>query len=568
MTAFLFRQPAGHPWSIPLAVGAALVLAALPAWAGEGAVPADPVFTYTTSAGDTLIGLGKRFLVDPARWPELAKVNRVPNANRIPTGQTLAIPLRLMATQPAPGQVLSASGEVQGTGQQPVLAGQALPPGAELRTGEGQATVRLADGTLLHLRAGSQLVVDTAHRVTKAGVVQSGVTLQRGQVDVQAQKAPAGMPGFRVGTPQGVLGVRGTEFRVRADEQEATTRGEVLEGAVAVDGLGGQPGRPGQPAQPGQRVQAGQGVVVDRSGQVALPVALLAAPDLSALPLLQERPLVRFTLAPQAGAVAYRAQVATEGGFATLAADVRSDSTELRIAGLPDGDHVMRVLAEDAQGLQGLNAEHRFRLKARPEPPLPSAPQPRTIIAGQGVQLAWTANPEARSYRLQLAQSEDFSQPLLRDLRGHEAAALALDGLAPGVYFWRLASERSATDQGPFGAAQRFEMRAIPKPPAPPEVGDRSIRLAWEGLPGQTFEVQFARAPDFAPVLLERRTRTPALEIELPGGGRFFVRVRALDPDGFVGPYSSPQQFQLPTCLRDGQLGCVKADGQSVQVAD
>lgn len=348
MTAFLFRQPAGHPWSIPLAVGAALVLAALPAWAGEGAVPADPVFTYTTSAGDTLIGLGKRFLVDPARWPELAKVNRVANAHRIPTGQQLAIPLRLMATQPAPGQVLSASGEVQGTGQQPVAAGQALPPGAQLSTGEGQATVRLADGTVLHLRAGSRLVVDTAHRVTKAGVVQSGVTLQRGQVDVQAQKAPAGMPGFRVGTPQGVLGVRGTEFRVRTDEREATTRGEVLEGAVAVDGLGGQPG---------QRVQAGQGVVVDRGGQVAPPVALLAAPDLAGLPLLQERPLVRFTLAPQAGAVAYRAQVATEGGFATLAADVRSDSTELRIAGLPDGDHVMRVLAEDAQGLQGLNAD-------------------------------------------------------------------------------------------------------------------------------------------------------------------------------------------------------------------
>ena len=567
MTAFLFCQPAGHPWSAPLAVGAALVLAALPAWAAEGerAVQADPVFTYTTSAGDTLIGLGKRFLIDPARWPELAKVNRVPHANRIPTGQSLAIPLRLMATQPAPGQVLAASGEVQGTGRQAEVAGQTLPPGAELRTGAGQVTVRLADGTVLQLRAGSHLVVDTAHRVTQAGVVQSGVTLQRGQVDVQAQPARAGMPGFRVGTPQGVLGVRGTEFRVRADEQEATTRGEVLEGAVAVDGLGSQPG---QPAQPGQRVQAGQGVVDDRSGQVAPPVALRAAPDLSGLPLLQERPLVRFTLAPQALAVAYRAQVATEGGFEILAADVRSDSTELRIAGLPDGDHVMRVRAEDAQGLQGLNAEHRFRLKARPEPPLPSAPVARTIIAGGQVQLAWTANPEARSYRLQLARGEDFSPPLLRDLRGHEAVALSLDGLPPGVYFWRLASERSASDQGPFGAVQRFEMRAIPKPPPPPEVGDRSIRLAWEGQPGQTFEVQFARAADFAQVLLERRTSVPALEIELPGGGRYFVRVRALDPDGFVGPYSSPQQFQLPSCLRDGQLGCVKAAGQSVQVAD
>jgi hypothetical protein len=538
-------------------VAAALVVAALPAVAAEPS-SADPVFNYTTVAGDTLIGLGRRFLLLPSRWPELARVNRVANPNRIPTGQSLAIPLRLMATEPLPAQVLSARGEVQANGRSAVVAGQTLAPGAELRTGDGQASVRLADGTLLHLRAGSQVVVDSAHRVLKAGVVQSGVTLQRGQVDVQASPARAGMPGFRVGTPQGVLGVRGTEFRVRADEREAVTRGEVLEGAVAVDGLGGQPG---------QRVQAGQGVVVDRGGQVALPVPLLTAPDLSGLPLLQERPLVRFTLPAQPGAVAYRAQVASEADFVTLSADVRSTGPELRIAGLPDGDHLLRVRAEDAQGLQGQDAVHRFRLKARPEPPLPSLPQPRAVIPGDQVQLTWTANPEARSYRVQLARGEDFTQPL-RDLRGHASPTLNLDGLAPGVYHWRLASERSEADQGPFGAPQRFELRAIPKPPPPPVVTDRTMRLAWEGQPGQTFEVQFARGPAFDPLLLERRSSSPSLEIELPGSGRFFVRLRALDPDGFVGPYSSAQQFQLPNCLRDAGLGCVKADGQPVQVAD
>lgn len=563
MTAFVFHQSAGRRWSTPLTVGAALVLATSPAWAGK-TVPTDPVFTHTTAAGDTLIGLGKRFLVDPKRWPEIAQANRISNANRIPAGQPLSIPLRLMATRPAPGQVLLASGEVHGADRQAVKAGQSLPPGAELHTGDGQATVRLVDGTVLHLRAGSHLVVDTAHRVPQAGAVQSGVTLQRGQVDVQAQKAPAGMPGFRVGTPQGVLGVRGTQFRVRADDQDATTRGEVLEGAVAVDGRGGPSGQPGRT---GQRVQAGQGVVVGRSGQVTPPVALPAAPDLSGLPALQERPLVRFSLLPQAGAKAYRAQVATESSFSTLLADVRSESPELRIAGLPDGDYLLRVQAEDAQGLQGLNAEHRFRLKARPEPPLLSAPPPRTVIAGQHVQLAWTANPEARSYRLQLAHSEDFTQPL-RDLHGHEAVTLDLDGLQPGVYFWRLASERNASDRGPFGAVQRFEMRAIPKPPAPPQVQDRWVRLAWEGLPGQTFDVQFARDPAFTQGLLTQRARSPALELELPDSGRFFVRIRAQDPDGFVGPFSLPQQFQLPHCLRDSQRVCVQSDGRSVRVAD
>ena len=527
-----------------------------PLWAAD-ATPAEAAYTYTTSAGDTLIGLGRRFLDDPARWPELALANRVPNPNRIPVGSQLRIPLRLMATESAPAVVTAVSGEVRTAGDTPVAAGQSLPEGADLRTGEGNATVRLVDGTVLRLRASSRLQIDESNRVPRAGTVRSGVRLQQGQIEVQAQPAAAGKPGFRVGTPQGVLGVRGTEFRVHAEDISGSTRAEVLEGAVATDGTA---------AQPGQLVKAGFGVVVDRGGRVAPPVPLLPAPDLSQLPALQERPLLRFTLAALAGASAYRGQVARDATFEQLVADTRTAATELRIADLPDGDYVLRVRGEDANGLQGLNAEHRFRLKARPEPPLPSAPAPRAIFSGDRVEFAWTVNPDARSYRLQLSRSEDFSAPA-QDLRGQTERTLPLAGLAPGSYFWRLASERSSTDQGPFGAVHRFELRPLPPPPSPPQVGEQSIRLSWEGLPGQTFEVQFARDAAFTALVLERKVNAPSLELDLPGSGRFFVRLRAHDRDGFVGPFTTPQQFDIPNCLRDAGGACVKAGGQSVLIA-
>ena len=59
--------------------------------------------------------------------------------------------------------------------------------------------------------------------------------------------------------------------------------------------------------------------------------------------LLLARPLLRFALTPLPGAVAWRGQIAADAGFEQLAADQRSPGNELRFAGLPDGDYVLRV---------------------------------------------------------------------------------------------------------------------------------------------------------------------------------------------------------------------------------
>ena len=543
--------------------GRALQLAAIGLTMAAAAVSAgEPVFTHVVTREETLIALSRRLLADPRQWPQLQQHNRIADARRIPVGTVLKIPVRLLATEPVPARVLSASGEVSGPQGVAVAAGQALPQGARLQAGDGgQATLQLVDGTVLRLRAGSAVQVETSRRLPGSGGALSGVKVEDGQVEVQAQKRPgAGAPGFQISTPQGLLGVRGTEFRVSVDARAETTRNEVLEGQVMTEGRDGRAGR---------SVAAGFGVVVDRSGTVTPPVRLLAPPDVSAWPALQERVLVRFPIRPQPAVVAYRAQVAAaaDPAFERVLQDVRSTGAELRLVDLPDGDYRIRVRAEDAQGLQGRDALHLFTLKARPEPPLPAGPGPKAVVSGARLDLAWASVDEARSYRLQLARDEAMREPL-RDQRALAGTAWSVDALAPGVYFWRLASERSATDQGPFGPVQRVELRALPAPLPPPRVGEDSLKLAWEGLPGQTFEVEFARSADFAVLELTRRTEQSALELRLPGTGRYWVRMRARDPDGFVGPYTAPQAFTVPNCLRDGQQRCVGgADGGSVLIS-
>lgn len=543
--------------------GRALQLAAIGLTMAAAAVSAgEPVFTHVVTREETLIALSRRLLADPRQWPQLQQHNRIADARRIPVGTVLKIPVRLLATEPVPARVLSASGEVSGPQGVAVAAGQALPQGARLQAGDGgQATLQLVDGTVLRLRAGSAVQVETSRRLPGSGGALSGVKVEDGQVEVQAQKrSGAGAPGFQISTPQGLLGVRGTEFRVSVDARAETTRNEVLEGQVMTEGRDGRAGR---------SVAAGFGVVVDRSGTVTPPVRLLAPPDVSAWPALQERVLVRFPIRPQPAVVAYRAQVAAaaDPAFERVLQDVRSTGAELRLVDLPDGDYRIRVRAEDAQGLQGRDALHLFTLKARPEPPLPTGPGPKAVVSGARLDLAWASVDEARSYRLQLARDEAMREPI-QDQRTLAGTAWSVDALAPGVYFWRLASERSATDQGPFGPVQRVELRALPAPLPPPRVGEDSLKLAWEGLPGQTFEVEFARSADFAVLELTRRTEQSALELRLPGTGCYWVRMRARDPDGFVGPYTAPQAFTVPNCLRDGQQRCVGgADGGSVLIS-
>lgn len=275
---------------------------------------------------------------------------------------------------------------------------------------------------------------------------------------------------------------------------------------------------------------------------------------------------MRFALTPMVGAAAYRGQVAHDASFDEVIADLTSATPELRFADLPDGDYLLRVRGIDTLGLEGENADFHFRLKARPEPPLPSAPAPRAVIFGARVDFAWAANPQADSYRLRLATGTDLEAPLreLADLPGMSAT---MEGLAPGTYHWQLASRRADGDQGPWGDALAFELRPPPPVPKPPQVGDRGVSVAWEGLPGQTFDLQVARDAAFALLVLERQLDRPGIDLPLPGTGRFYVRLRARDPDGFIGPYSSPQFFEVPNCLRDGSGSCVRSAAGTLDLA-
>lgn len=514
--------------------------------------------THTAVAGDTLIALSQRYLAQPQHWQVLARVNHVPNPRRIPIGTELCIPVDQLKATPRPGVVLEVVG--QATAQQDTRAGlastpqevrkgDAVPPGMTLRTStNGYVTVQLADGSILKIQADTQARLDSSQHYEEAGFYASVWSVLRGRVESLVTHLTGGQPRYQIKTPQAVLGVRGTEFRVATDARR--TLGETLTGTVAVSN-----------GKQAALLGAGQGTVAEGLSQVAPPMPLPPAPTLSALPTLFERPLLRVDLPATPGATSYRLQIAEDADFRRVRAELTDTQPRFRVSELPDGVYFLRMRVANAQGLEGQNAQATFQLKARPEPPIPTAPGHQAKLRAREATLSWTSHPQATRYRLQIAHDAAFTQLVVdrADIRDTQLVA----PLPAGDYFWRIATTAStntgALDPGPWGDAQALLMREPPAQPPPPKLTPDALQFSLQAEPGQRFEFQMARDEFFADLIKAVSSDSPDVSLPRPTeGGRLYVRYRAIDPDGFVGPYTSPQLVLLPSCLRSGHGACVR----------
>ena len=577
----------------------ALLVAAVPALSAPVPVAvAEPMVDFEVQRSDTLIWLSRDVLVRPAAWREVARLNRLPDPNRIQPGQVLRIPTRLMRVTALPAKLVGSFGDVRIGGKaaapgnaasavegSPLAAvegsllaavqgsllaavegsllaavegsllaaveGSLLAAGQTVQTGPASsAVIEFADGSQVRLPPSSLAEVLTSQTVgvrpAGAGLPAGGVVggwfsgamrVLRGSVEVFATKVLRARP-LEVVTPTAVVGVRGTGFRVGFDEAaRGRTRVEVLDGQVRLDGPG--------PAK-GADVPKGFGSTADAVAPPLPPVRLLPPPDLSGMLALFERPIVRFSLPTEATSL--RVQVAADEAFERIVVDQRVEpGGDVRIAGLEDGTWHLRSRRVDPNTLEGLDAKARFVLKARPEPPAYRTPRSDSKQAVGTVEFAWAPNIDAARVRLQIAEDAAFAR-LLQDRDALTDASLRTDITTPGVYFWRLASVRASGDAGPFGDAQRFELRPLPDPPKGGMSADgRSLIFAWGGRAEDRQQVQLASDPLFAQVVAESELSTPTWTLPTPDrSGRYFFRYRSVEPDGFISPYSSPMLIEVP----------------------
>jgi hypothetical protein len=508
-----------------------------------------PLRSYTVMAGDSLISVRDRLLVPDANWQTLQRLNNVKDPRRLPPGSTLLLPQAWFKEQPSSAEVLHAFGDVsvvRASGiTEKLIGGMILTALDVIKTGpQSSATLRFADGARLLVRPNAEA---TLSRLTKSlsgqnTVAQTEVGLKRGAVEASVppmtDEKTLRQRRFDIRTPVANLGVRGTSFRSEAEGDQQ--RVEVLTGRVATAAGGSE-----------SSVDAGFGAVASRQGVQVKP--LLPAPDASDTPKLIERLPLTVQVAGVTGAVAYVAQLVNAGSPDALYAEDRAVGTRIRFAkDVADGDYVLRVRAVDATNLEGKDAVVNLTVNARPEAPFLQQPAPQAVSYEEKVTFTWSRQPQAQTYRLQVADD-----PLFRQIRVDQkdlADNKAVVSLPVGTHYWRLAAvQRGGTpqDQGPFGDAQLVIRKAPPAapPPAQPTVSSSRLDMRWAASPetGARYTYQLARDANFSEIVAQGTTDKPEISTVPPGGGTYHVRIRTVTADGQPGPWGAVQSIEVPS---------------------
>jgi hypothetical protein len=523
------------------------LLASAAAALAAHATAAEPVVEFIVQRTDTLIALSNTVLVSPAAWREVARLNKLRNPNRIVPDQVLKIPTRLLRSRPVDAKLISVVGDVR-VGDAAVIAGSAISEGQSVQTGPASsAIVELADGSRMKLPPSSLAQVIASRQYGErapadAAAANDGwfagtMRVLRGSAEFVATKVLRAKP-LEVVTPTAVVGVRGTQYRVGLDDAaDSRTHSEVIEGQVRIDAPTGAAGAD---------LPSGFGAAIDASAKPPVVAKLLPAPDLGAVPERFERPIVRFRFADEATPL--RVQVAADGAFEKLVSDQRVEpGAEVRLADLADAQWYLRARRIDVQGIEGYDSARPFTLKARPEPPAQRAPRAGGKQTVGSVEFAWAANVDSPRARLQVAEDAEFKR-LVLDRDTIDAADVRSDITTPGSYYWRVASIRPDGDHGPFGDAQRFELRPMPEPANVGRSADGStLVFQWSGRPEDRQQVQLARDPQFTQLVASDELAAPEWTQSMPSrSGRYYFRYRSVEPDGFISPYSETLLIEVP----------------------
>ncbi|MCP4819647.1 MAG: FecR domain-containing protein, partial [Shimia sp.] len=93
-----------------------------------------------------------------------------------------------------------------------------------------------------------------------------------------------------------------------------------------------------------------------------------------------------------------------------------------------------------------------------------SAPLDRAEVFGTGVDLSWQAFPEASGYWFEVAGDPGFNRMITSEW-GVRPTDFRVDGLTPGVHYWRVASLDKLGLPGKWSEVRAFELRIDETPP-------------------------------------------------------------------------------------------------------
>jgi hypothetical protein len=464
-------------------------------------------WVYGVIQGDTLSEFSDKYLRSDIPWKHVQVLNNIADPDHITPGSKIRVPLAWLSTQPTSAEVIALQGDVQlrrlpeqGSLASPLSRQLSLTDrlvlGDIITTGEDSSVaVRFADASSVTILQGSELVFDHLSEHDETGMVDSKLRLNQGTAEASVTRQLRGVARFEIHTPSAISAVRGTSFRTSYVGNEDAARVEVLGGGVEVKAEGVS-----------QLVPAGFGTRVKKGEAPIKPRELLPAPEVKALPDIITQVTQNVRWLPVSEASAYRVQLSTSESFSTLIWDQLTQSPEILLPDIADGDYFLRIKAIDSLGIEGRVKPQPLSLNIFPLAPLPILPSDHDSVINNDFQLRWSLVPDAKSYRLQVARDQVFTQ-IVVDEQVNDSRSSELELDRSGRYFWRVASIATDGEQGEFGVVSPLVVTRTHQIKQGNWLHDeQTVEVQWPSEEGELFYIQLAEDPEFKQLLVQEKT--------------------------------------------------------------
>jgi len=511
----------------------------LPASAADN----DQFIVLTVTRGDSLVNICSRYLQNPGKWPEIGRVNRLKDNDRIMPGQRLKIPVWLLRGIPANGNAAYVSGQVQilparQSRWQTLARNDPVPQGSMVRTGRNSGVeILFDDGTSILQRQDTLLGLEKSEYKGENHLVRR-LKLAAGRMLTKVRSATGKVNRFEIRTPSATAVARGTDFRVSSGKIKETTS-EVLEGAIEVKARG--------KVVP---VREGEGIRVNQGDSPLNPRKLLSPPSPLQLSSTFNTSPVHLSFKGVEGAVAYRFQLSRDPDGKDLLQDRAYPVKEPATTGsLEDGKYFIHVSSIDDQGIEGpTSLPEEITIRVHPLPPFIQNPAEGARYKGNTLRYRWLKVADARRYQVQTATDRDF-----RDTTGDTEGTGDTEHVNRfekfGAHFFRI---RSVAADGYTGAWSDPVSFTIDPPPPSPEVGKPErekglFHIRWSNRgEKRTYHCQVSMDKEFNNLLVDTKPDKPELTMPAPEKpGVYHVRISTIDPDGCEGDFSPPQTFEI-----------------------
>lgn len=393
----------------------------------------ESVWAYTVNHKDSFERIYQKYLNRRANIEMLSKYNHHQLSKKLQPGQIINIPVEMLKKIQTNAQVLLVYGEVNasnanGDDTHKVKKGDLLTQGDSLTTGKNSlAKLLFADGSNIDIQPNSNLSIQASYKYAGKETFVTNLKLVKGRTEVSANPDHVVGNTLQIQTPSAVAAVRGTQFRVGAEDNIALQ--ETLEGKVAFIASGQE-----------VLLAKGYGSVAEKDKAPLPPIQLPSAPDVSALPKLLETYSAEFNLPQQQDVVGWVAQLALDADFTQILNEQTTQSGKLIFADLADGQYYLKLRAQDQHGLQSLDAAHTFYVKFHPPEPVLELIEPLdgAEIPLAPTDLSWSPIPAATSYIIQIARDIDFAD-IVFERHASNCKLTTNQSFGAGEFYWRVA---------------------------------------------------------------------------------------------------------------------------------